>query len=238
MSSTSLQAYEVMDMVAPLMNDNAKTKYTYAAQIPYLNMALRELQEQYQLANVPVTNQTTSNPITIDIGTTSISPIDGLGKEPAPNYPNDLVEIRGVYERLAGSTDSFIPVGKRDFLPHAVDDIQVESLTYWIWESQRIKFIPATTVREVKLDYIRTLFPKITASEQQLGVINALSYLGYKTASLCALYIGENKSRSDELKIDAELAIGRAIGIATKPRQGINVRRRPFMASYKRRSFS
>lgn len=238
MSAASLQAKEVMDMSASLMNDTAKAVYTYNVQIPYLNMALRELQEHFQLNNVPVTNQTESTPITVPIGTKLISPRDGLGKGPAPNYPNDLVEIRGLYERLAGTTNPFINLTKRDFLPHTIDDLPTEALMYWAWEGQVIKFIGATTPREIRIDYIRTLFPKVIDSAQELGVINAMTYLGYKTASLCAFFVGENKTRSTELGGLAELAIDRATGIGTKPRQAITTRRRPFMAGYKRRSFS
>jgi hypothetical protein len=238
MSSTSLQAYEVMDLAASLMNDSSKSSYSYTAQMPYLNMALAELQEHFQLNNVPVTNQTTSDPIMIPIGTTSINPISGDGKGPAPNYPNDLVEVRGIYERLSGSSDPFIGVSKRDFLPHGLDGTSFSSLVYWIWESQRIKFFASTTAREVKLDYIRTLFPKIVDSSQSLGIINAKTYLSYKTAALCSHFIGENKTRADELNILATLAIDRATGIGTKSKQAFNTRRRPFMNSYRRRSIS
>lgn len=234
MSTTSLQASEVMDMAASLMNDTAKSTYTYTVQLPYLNMALRELQEAFQLNNVPVTNETPVTGITVPIGTKSINPIE----EAAPNYPADLVEIRGVYERLSGSTDPYIPLTKRDFLPHAIDDLPTDSLMYWIWEHQRIKFIGATTARDVKLDYIRTLFPKIINPNQKLGVINALTYLGYKTAALCTEFVGENKTRADALNVQAMLGIDRALGIESKARQNIVTRRKPFMASYKRRSFS
>lgn len=238
MSSSSLQAYEVMDLAAPLMNDAAKVTYTYSKQIPYLNMALAELQERFQLNNISITNQTTSDPIDINIGVKEVGPIDGIGKQVAPNYPVDLVEIRGIYERLQGSTDPWIRLSHRDFLPHTIDDLPTDSLMYWIWESQRIKFIGATTPREIKLDYVRTLFPKVVNASQHLGVINAQTFLMYKTAALMAHFCGENKTRSDELNALAETGIDRALGIGNKARQSIVTRRKPFMASYKRRSFS
>lgn len=233
MSSTSLQAYEVMDLSASLMNDSAKSSYTYAAQIPYLNMALAELQEQFQLNNVAVTDQTTTSPITIPIGTVSINPIAGEGKGPPPNYPDDLVEVRGIFERLSGSTDSYISLTKKQSYVH--NDITTNSLLFWVWESQRIKFLGANTEREVVIHYVKTLFPRIVDSSQSLGIINAKTYLMYKTAALCSHFIGENKTRSDELNGLATLAIDRAIGIGTKAKQGMNTRRRPFMSSYKRR---
>lgn len=229
-----------MDKAASLMNDSAKTVYTYAAQMPYLNMALAELEEHFQLNNIPVTNQT-SVPITINVGTKFIRPFDGAGSDPGsgdPVYPQNLVEIQGIYERLAGTTDPFIPLTKREFLPHPIDDLPTESLQYWIWEDQIIKTVGATTDREIKLDYIKTLFPEVTNQAAVLGVINAKSFLQYRTAALCTQFIGENATRAGELNNFAVLALDRVTGIGTKARQSTNTRRKPFMAAYKRRSFS
>lgn len=237
MGSTSLTAAKVMDSAASLMNDTAKTVYTYTAQIPYLNMALVELQEHFQLNNIPVTNETATE-ITVNVGTTSINPFDGVGAGPAPNYPLDLVEIQGVYERLAGTTDPYIPLVKKEFLPHAIADLPTDSLQYWAWISQRITFIGATSNREVKLDYIKTLFPKVTNHAAELGVINAESFLFYRTAALCTQFIGENENRANELNNFAVLAMDRVTGISSKSRQSIVTRRKPFMAAYKRRSFT
>lgn len=240
MGSTSLTAANVMDKSASLMNDTLRTVYTYAAQMPYLNMALKELEEHFQLMNIPVTNQT-AVPITVPVGTRFIRPFDGTGSDPGsgdPTYPQDLVEIQGIYERLAGSSDPFIPIAKREFLPHAIDDIQIDSLQYWIWEDQIIKTVGATTPREVKIDYIKTLFPEITNAAAVIGIASAASFLHYRTAALCTQFIGENASRANELNNFAVLAMDRVTGISAKGRQVMNTRRRPFMAAYKRRSFS
>lgn len=238
MGSTSLTAANVMDKAASLMNDTAKTVYTYAAQLPYLNMALSELEEQFQLYNIPVTNKT-SVPIVIPIGTTSVRPFDGVGSGSSdPTYPMDLVEIEKVSERLSGSNDPFIPLVKKDFLPHSIDNIQVNYLQYWSWENQEIKFIGANTAREIKLDYIKTLFPEITNQAAIIGVINARSFLQYRTAALCTQFIGENQSRATELNNFAVLSMDRVLGIGTKSKQSIVTRRKPFMAAYKRRSFT
>src|SRR5258706_2303739 len=148
MGSTSLTAANIMDKAASLMNDSLKTVYTYAAQMPYLNIALNELEEHFQLNNIPVTNKTSAT-ITVPARITEISAFDGVGVGVAPTYPQELVEIQGIYERLAGTSDSFILVVKRDFLPHALDNSPASSLQYWIWENQKIKFIGAITPREI-----------------------------------------------------------------------------------------
>lgn len=239
MSTTNLTAAQVMDRSASLQNDTAKTTYTYVAQLPYLNMAFDELQEAFELNNIPVTNQTaTPTPITIPIGTNVINPTDGPGVLTPPNYPADLVEIQGLYERLAGSTEPFVPMHQREFLPHAIDDLPTEALQYWIWQDQRIKMIGALTAREIKIDYIKAIFPGEIFASTIIGVINARSFLYYRTAALCSQFIGENKSRADELNGFAALALDRVTGIGVKGKQSIVTRRRPFMSSYKRRSFT
>jgi hypothetical protein len=235
--STSTTAANVMDLAASLMNDTAKSVYTYDAQMPYLNMALKELQEEFQLNNIPVTNEE-SAAIEIPIGTTEVCPVDGVGSGPAPNYPTDLVEIQKISERLAGSTDSFLPLVKKDFLPHIDEGIDMSSIQLWVWEGQRIKFHAALTAREIKIDYIKTLFPKVTNQAAVLGVINCETFLFYRTAALCTRFIGENETRAAELNDFAVMAKDRVIGIGNKGKQSIVTRRRPFMAAYKRRSFS
>lgn len=234
MGSTSLTAANVMDKAAALMNDILKTVYTYDAQMPYLNMALKELEEHFQLNNVPVTDQTSAGIVV----TAGIKSINDFESGVPPYYPQDLVEIRGLYERLSGSTDPFIPISKRDFLPHGIDDLQTDTLQYWAWEDQKIKFIGATLDREVKIDYIKSLFPEITNQAALIGVINAKSFLQYRTAALCTQFIGENKTRADDLNEFAVIALDKVTAIGTKSKQATNTRRRPFMAAYKRRSFT
>jgi len=237
MGTTSLTAAQVMDRSASLMNDTARTTYTYQAQLPYLNMAFDELQEAFELNNIPITNQTAAT-IVVNVGVLSINPVDGQGAGVAPNYPTDLVEIQGLYERLSGSQDPFVPMVQREFLPHALDNLPTESLQYWIFENQQIKFIGALTIRDVRIDYIKAIFSSEINSSSLIGVINARSFLYYRTAALCSQFIGENKTRADELNQFATLAMDRVTGIGVKGKQSIQTRRRPFMAAYKRRSFT
>jgi len=215
MGSTSLTAASVMDKAASLMNDTLKTVYTYAAQMPYLNMALNELEEHFQLNNIPVTDKLSAS-ITVPAGTTSINAFDGIGAGPVPRYPQDLVEVQSVKTRTVGSADQY-------------------SLINWWWEEQKIKFDSSDLAREFQIDYIATIFPEITNQAAVIGVINARTFLFYRTAALCTQFIGENASRATELNNFAVLALDRVTGIGTKAKQYINTRRRPFMMGYKRR---
>ncbi len=222
-------ASEVMDLVAPLLNDTALSIFTYTAQIPYLNIALGELQEELELNNVPITNKKAAN-ITINAG---VEGIGGGGSN--PSLPVALIEPIELYERTVGSQYSFILMAKCDFLP--VNQVPTAFLMFWQWAGDVINFIPggATGAVEVQIHYMRDIFQNIANSTDAIDYNRAKTFLMYRTAALCAEFIGENKERSDELNGFAGLALQRTLGIATKGRQSINTRRRPFMAGWRAR---
>src|SRR6267142_2682535 len=98
-------AGSVMDRSASLLNDTAKSSYTYVAQLPYLGVAYDELREILQENNVPITFKLSAN-YTI---TTAITDIGGAG---GLLLPTDLVELEGVFERTSGSTEDFIEMNR------------------------------------------------------------------------------------------------------------------------------
>ncbi len=231
-TTADLTAAQVMDASASMLNDTAKTQFTYTAQIPYLNMALRELQEFFELNSVPVTDQK-SAVIEVDAGVTSIGfsptpPISGT-----PYLPDDLVELRVVWQRNRG-IDPWISMTRLDFLDEALAGTETSQFYGYVWQSQQIKFLPSNADNDIKLDYIRRLFTTVTTSADTLNVVNAQSFLSYRTAGLVSEFIGENKTRADALNADASIALDRTIGISTKGRQAIMTRHRPFRSSYKR----
>jgi hypothetical protein len=230
MSTTSLTAGEVMDRSAALMNDPAKTDYTYLAQLPYLNMAIDELVESLEESNSSPTNMT-STVITVPAGTIKITPVEHVD---LPHYPSDLVEIQNVGERPTGSSDPFLHLGKREFLQAFPIS---QSLLFWMWEDQMIKFNPngASSSRDIQLNYVRQAIAQAASDTSVIGTINARSYLAYKTAALCSLFIGENETRAGALESKAEDALERLTGINNKGRQQIVTRHRPFRAAYKAR---
>lgn len=220
----SYTAATVMDRAAALLNDSSLSIFTYVAQIPYLNVALDELQELFEENNIPSTNKV-SAVIPITTGTVTLDGAAGL--------PSDLVEIQSLGERTTGTTDTFIPMIRVEFLPQTL--VQTMQLIYWAWIGEVIKFIGATSDRDVELNYIASLFSTITASTDTISAINSRSFLAYRTAALCAEFIGENPERAESLNADAILALSRTLNISTKGRQSIVTRRRPFMANYRNR---
>lgn len=222
-------AQDVLDASAALLNDTQLQIYNYVAQIPYLNIALDELQEECQLNNVPVTNE--SNTImTIRAGTEGIG-----GGNGQPNLPPNFVEPLDLQERVTGNTYAFIPMSRMDFVP--TNQTNSAYLLYWAWNGKSLIFIPggSTGNVDIQIHYIKSIFKKISLSTDQIDMIGSKTFLEYRTAALCAEFIGENKTRSDDLNEMAQLALQRTLGITTKGRQAIFTRRRPFMAGWRSR---
>lgn len=215
---------------AALMNDPAMTDYTYVTMLPYLNMAIDELVENLEESNASPTNQT-SAVITVAVGKNMLTPAESLV---TPHYPDDLVEIQEVSERANGTSDSFVPLARREFLQLFPAS---NSLLFWVWEDQNIKFNPlgATTIRDIQLLYVRQAILQAVDENSIVGTINSRSFLAFRTASFCSFYIGENENRAAALANDAERALERLDGINNKGKQQIMTRHRPFRASYKAR---
>lgn len=231
MSTSSLKASEVLDWVAALMNDAEKTSYTYPRMLPYLNMAIDELQEEMERHNVPCTDETAAY-ITITAGVTKITSVESPD---LPHYPADLREIRNLSERLSGSSDSFVPMRMCNFLNVRTPS---QSLIDYAWFNQIIHLTGAVSDREVKLDYIRELIHNINTPDDEIGIIGVKSYLAYKTGAFCAKYVAENPERAGLLAADAEGCLDNILGIASKSQQNITTRRRPFRSSWKARRYT
>jgi hypothetical protein len=235
MASPDLTAGTVMNAAAALLNDVTRTVYTYAVQLPYLNMALQELQELFELNEVPVTD-TVSAVIQIDAGVSSVGYAPTPPIAATPYLPDDLIEPQILWTRTR-DIDPYVPMNRVDFLPRWMEGTEISQLTDYVWQTQQIKFFPANGDNDIKLDYIRNLFTAVTSSASDIAVVNAASFLEYRTAGLLAEFVELNKIRADNLTGFASLAMDRAVGIGTKGRQVIITRRRPFRSSYKRRSF-
>ena len=220
----------ITDKVASLMNDTAQTKYTFAAILPYLNMALDDLQGEFQLNNVPVTEDT-SAVIPVDAGETVIVFNAGVG---LPELPDDLIEIQQVWERQR-DTDPWVPMTRKDFLPHYLEGTPISQFLIWTWIDQEIRLPESDADNDIKIDYIKDIFANITINTQEISVLNSKAYLYYKTAALCSRFIGENPTRADSLDELAKDELDIALGISAKGAQNIKTRRKPFRTAYRNR---
>jgi hypothetical protein len=142
-----------------------------------------------------------------------------------------LISIQQLFERADGTTQDWMEMKRCDFLPEITSTSNY--LTWWTWQDQEIRFLGATSDREVKIHYTSQAIANVTASTSSIYVYNAIAPLAFKTASLCARYIGENPSRADSLQMEANTAYEYFLAILVKESQVNASRRRPFMASYK-----
>ncbi len=234
MAYPTITSAEVMSKAAALMNDAAKSIYPYTIQLPYLNMALQSLQEEFELNNIPVTDTVTSSPMVVPANAKAISftSVGGLV------LPSDLVEPKILWERTTG-IDPYIPMTKLNNLPRYMEGVQIGQLVYFTWQSQEIRFLPANQSNDVKMDYVRNLFSQFAdvTGADSISVINSASYLEYETAALLAQFCAENPTRAQALHGEAINSLDRALGIGIKGRQSMNIRHRPFRSGFKRRSF-
>lgn len=226
---------EIIKMVSSLMNDTAQTKYNDEACLPYLNMALDELQEIMEENNIPVTNQT-STPLVIPAGTTEIA-----FTATTPTLPPKLIELQEVWESDLNQ-DNWFPMVRKEFIPHNIEGIELSSFGIYVWKQNILNVPPVVANRNLKLDHIESIFNTPITDNQvdtDLGVQfkNIKTYLGYATAALCSMFIGENETRAAALNGKAGEALERAMNIPTKGRQAIYTRRRPFRQAYKSRSW-
>lgn len=212
-------AAQVYEMAAALLNDQAGTIYTQEVQQPYLNIALRDLATLLQRANIPISNYATA----------AIEVIAGATEIDANDMPEGLVEIQGLYQREAGSSDDYFQVTRTEFLPEWDESTERTAfIPAWSWMGEVVRFIPANQALELKLNYIKNTLPTIGSPDDPISMINSLNFLGFRTAALCAMYIGENPTRAASLDMQASVEWDKIEGISTKGRQSIATRRRPF----------
>ncbi len=220
-------ASDVYTNVRALCNDMVISMFTNSVLEPYLNMAMSDLRVRFEQYNIPVTNET-RKAITIPAGTSELI-FNAIS--PAPSLPSNLIEPIALWERTSGMEEDYIPMAKVRFLPPY--ETETNQLIYWCWSGQKISFIPSNIDEELRIDYIKNIFAKITDDDDQIDIINTQNFLQYRTAALAARYIGENSDRSNELNQTAALELDTVLSIGIKGGQSIATRRRPFNQAYK-----
>jgi len=223
-----LLASEVMDLAAAAMNDVDKTVYDYETQIPYLKMALQELQEVFELNSLAVTERS-SAPIPVNAGVTEII----FNAPSQPRLPDNLIEPQQLWERPRDN-NPYVPMVRKEYIPHDLAGINTNMFTYWVWQDNKILLLSSNADNDIKIDYIGSLFPKYVRSDTILPVQNAQGYLSYKTAELMSDMIEHNDARAQSNGGRALMALDRISGITIKSKQQIMARRKPFRAAYKR----
>lgn len=220
----------ILQQSAALLNDTAMTVFTFTNQLPYFRLAYNEMEELLELNNIPISNKSSANSV-IGIGMTDI------GGPTGPALPLELIEIQELFEKTNGTSEDFVRMNREEFLPNI--SVPTQSLNYYTFNQQFVQFLAvgATSVRLVKINFVAANLPNIVDQNTNVPIFNGKTFLAYRTAALCANYIGENETRATYLNGEAQLAIDRFLGINTKSRQSMPARRRPFRAAWKSRGW-
>lgn len=209
-----------------LLNDQDSAVFTNAVLTEYFKIAYEEIRQDCEDNQLPITLRT-SEPILIPTGVLDV------GGPTGPPLPGDLIEVLECWETPAGTNDDYMLMRKLRFLPKT--GIKTAYLEVWQWVDQYIKFLGANGDIQVKLDYISTGFVDTTNENAIIKLTNAINFLKFRTAAYAAMFIGENETRAQVLNEKSQEALDVLLSIQLKSAQRITTRRRPFMASYKRR---
>ena len=197
-----------------LLNDPSGNIYPDDRLIPLMQKAYRELQTKMLLNGISVVKEfTVLAPIPVEIGNTALG--DGSG------LPTDLVYPIALSERPLGSTQLFADMKEEAWEIDAKPGI---SLVYWSWREEEIKFLGATTDREIRIKYMKGL-SRITSAASPISVNNATTWLAARTAAIAAFVLGSNPSRAEGLNGDAAQALEDLLRYLVKRTQGLPVRR-------------
>lgn len=202
----------VMDLSAALLNDAAKSMFSYAVQLPFLKLAQDELDIELKDCGVALVNQ--------------IADIDVAAEALFLTLPCNFFLPIKLEERADGSTDdnAWVEMEEKDWEPNRE---MSDTLIYWTFRNNKINFVGATAAREVRLHYIRNL-SGVTDSSNNEEVDKARNFLCMRTAALCAEFILQDIQRATSLNAQAQINIGKLTSVLIKNTQGVRVRRRPF----------
>lgn len=207
-------ASNVMDEAAALLNDVSKAIFTYTAQLPYLKLAYRDMDQEFT-ANEIETNLISEAVISVPAGSSAL---------PLPSsffLPISLME-KGTGE----ANDKYVVMEEKRNI-NDMNMLATSTLGIWDFRHDCINLVASTADRTVRLYYWRTL-PVIVDENSFAEIKGGQSYLSFRTAALCAMFIGGNANRASALNSEAEIAINRLIGLMVKNSQGNRTRRKAF----------
>lgn len=209
-------ASDIMTEALGLLNDPGGAMYPAAPMWILMNKAYRELQNKLTAYGIGTTKEVSAI-VPVLLGVTKLS--DGAG------LPIDLLAPSDIKER---AKDSAADIHWEDMSETDSDPVNLApktNLVYWTWREDEIKFAPATTDREVLIQYTKSL-GGVTGAASPILVLNGQQWLAQRTAIIAARAIGGNPRRADELAADIIEVWSDLIGPMVKRKQSIPVRRK------------
>ena len=206
-----LLASDVMDEAAAVyLNDAAKSRWPYTVLLPYLRSALGELQAHLESNDLPPLHEIAAT-ITVLANATELT------------LPSDFVFPMYLEERAVGET-RFEPMAEISWEPDADRE---SKLNNWVFREGKIQFLGATSTREVRLRYLRSL-SSVTASNSVIEIANAKQFLAARTAALASTFGGSATARGGTAGAAAGEFLRLLISSLTKRLQDRPVRRRRY----------
>ena len=208
-------AQEVLESARTHLNDDASLHWNDQDLMPKLKEAHKELQSKLFRAGVPVIKAVT----TVLSVTAGVVDLNGVA-----NYPADIVEPIWLKEREVGQSEKdFVDMDEVNFIPQIQQQM---SLMYWCWMGEHILLLGATTNREVKMRYNKTITVP-TVLTDTIGFLFGELYMGPRVAALAMISVG-NRAAAILLNEEAEGKLETIIGANVKGMQNLPVRRRPY----------
>ena len=211
-------ADDVMVDVAAKLNDPSRSVYTNTVQLPFLGMANRELQILLELNGIPVLKDK-SIPITVLANSTELA-----------QYPPDFVEPIQLQERDFGSSDQFVDMEEREWVP---DEPTTNWLRYWVYQDGAINFLGAKVDREIRLKYRRSLNP-LTVAGSNIEIADSQPWLVARVCQLVENDVMNSPTRAQLREYEVKNAKDDLIRKLLKNTQALGVRRRPYRGAGKR----
>ena len=206
-------AADIFSQAQALLNNS--TVYTDAKLLPFLVLAYDDLKLELIIRNSPP----------IEEKSDAISVL--AGDYPVLTAPSDMIIPLSLEERVVGQgEDDYNQMKELDFIKLNLP--RIESLLYWSWQENRIKFRGATQERQVRVYYLKELTaPSGGASSLDIEVYFK-RFLSSRTAALAAGMAGQDWDRATALQEDANRCLGLATGITTKRQQAMPIRQKSY----------
>lgn len=199
----------ILPKSAALCNDPSQTVYTNDKLLPFAKMVNADFLLNLASNGMPLIEEEVA------------SAVVSAGAVVYPSQPADLIIPIELSERAYGSTGLYVPMVKRAWDP---EEAKSTILRYWSWREGIIKFLGATTNRQVKLRYQKTV-NAIESVSSAIPADQAEQFFVFKIAEYASRFLGENPSRADALFGQAEMALNQFLNTEVRKTQNIPVRR-------------
>ena len=226
-SSAYNTAGQITSLVRSLLNDAAGNLFTDGVLLPYANAAYRKVQRA--LASVRSGTFLTDDTLLVvaAVGAPDASLQVAITDATAPpnQLPTDLLVPLKLWERAAGSSDSFVEMADLSGHGGLPPQAQGSTLQFWEWRTDGIYFCGATQNVQIRLRYEKA-YPDLGDATSPVLVRNAQEAIAYFTAAMASAARGAPQAgRWDGAGADA---LEDLLQRATQREQHTTRRRRPY----------